>query len=123
MNTSSNNTWSKTGLSYKATAPNKSWDALRMRLENKQLKNRMNIYKKLSMAAVFFAILGAVSLIYIQNTNILQPTLAQKSNDSFEIENWKPIQETSIYNMSDLQGLKMVYDSGSQDTPKSINEI
>lgn len=110
MNKHSNSIWVKLGKSYKVAPQEKSWDTIHMRLENRKLKNRIIIYKKLSIAALFIAVLGVVVLFYTQNYHPEVNSFAQKSIDTFEIENWSPSSGTNIYNMSDLKGLKSVYE-------------
>ncbi len=110
MNKHSNSKWVKLGKSYKVAPAEKSWDTIHMRLENKKLRNRMLIYKKLSIAALFIAVLGVVVLFYTQSYPPEVNSLAQKSTDNFELENWNPSAEANIYNMTDLKGLKSVYE-------------
>jgi len=110
MNNNSKNVRANLGWNFKAQPQEKTWEAIHMRLENKKLRNRMLIYKKLSIAALFTAVFGVVVLFYTQNSRLEVNSFAQKSTDNFEMENWNPSAEANIYNMSDLKGLKSVYE-------------
>lgn len=116
MNTQLENSWGRIGQSYKIAPQEKSWDSIKMRLENKKLKNRMIVYKKLSVAAFFIGIMGIVTVFYVKNTTSQSPTLALKASDTFEFENWSPSEEVNIYNMSELKGLKNIYEANGQNT-------
>lgn len=117
MNIPSVNKWVKAGYAYKASPEEKSWDVLRVRLENKRLKKNIVSLWRWSAAAVLLGILSTAVFIYSHNTgNEISTAFALQSLDMSEKENPGTSAGSNIYNMVELKSLRQIYDThGSED--------
>lgn len=118
MNNSSHNKWVKAGNSYKASPDQKSWDVLRMRLENKKLKGHMTSLRKWSVAAVSLGILSTLVFMFDKYSSVMgTQSFALQNLETSGAENSEWQSGTDIYNMTELKNLKDRYEAFGSDEP------
>lgn len=88
-----------------------AWSRLSEGLGHRQTKIRLSYYQKLSIAAVFSAVICAVALLGHYYSDHHNPDIFA-SNEKFKplvLEELEDVSKTSLYTIEDVNGLKQAF--------------